>query len=305
VRDTGPGIQVNDRERIFEPFVQLATQPASDSGTGLGLAICKQNVELMGGHIDVTSGPGAGSVFYFEIPVTVLPVGTILAETPHGRVIGLEDGQPRHRLLIAEDHPDNRLLLHDLLEPLGFDVREAANGQQAVDICERWHPDLIWMDVRMPVMDGREATRLIRRLESGAHTKIIALTAHALEEERREILECGCDDFVQKPYRESEIFDVLAKHLRIRFRYAGDSPTIADEMPYELSAARLSQLPRELVDELLRAARLLERRRILEVISHINRIDHDLSERLRRMAEDLRYRELLRVLDAVAEKRGS
>ncbi|MDX9971588.1 MAG: cache domain-containing protein [FCB group bacterium] len=304
VKDSGRGIPAQDLERVFQPFEQLAHQPVTEAGTGLGLTICKQYVELMGGQLGVTSELGVGSVFHFEIPLVVLPAEETLAEPHRGRAIGLEEGQPRYRLLIAEDQPDNRLLLYKLLEPLGFDLREATNGQEALEIFEQWHPDLVWMDVRMPVMDGIEATRRIKQTEAGARTKVIALTAHALEEERREILASGCDDFVRKPYRDSEIFDALAEHLGIRFQYAETYPQAAEKMAWELNADQLFALPRELMDELSRAAELLDGPRILDVIDHIGDIDHELGERLRRMAENLQYKELLRVFDSVAEKRA-
>ena len=158
-------------------------------------------------------------MFYFEIPVRVLPSVAERDELKHRRILGLAEGQPRYRLLIVEDQPENRLLLRRLLDPLGFELREAANGQEAVALFEQWHPDLIWMDIRMPVMDGLEAVRRIRATKAGADTKIIALTAHALEEEREPIMAAGCDDLVRKPIREQELFEALARHLRLKFIY--------------------------------------------------------------------------------------
>jgi signal transduction histidine kinase/CheY-like chemotaxis protein len=301
VRDSGPGIRAQDKARIFEPFVQAGEQTVRDAGTGLGLAICKQYVELMGGQLGVESEPGRGSVFHFEIPVELLP-----AEAPaapgQGPVTGLAEGQPRYRILIVEDQPENRLLLLSLLEPLGFDLREAVNGKEAVDLFETWHPHLIWMDVRMPQMDGMEATRRIKSTEAGARTKIIALTAHALEDERREILAAGCDDFVRKPYRDSDIFDALATHLGVRFRRS-DSRALPTGSTLPASVAKgLRALPPHFADDLLRAVQFLESPRILEVIAQIGELDHELGERLRRMAEDLQYRELLEILSGVKEE---
>ncbi|WP_162255202.1 ATP-binding protein [Rhizobacter sp. Root1221] len=301
VKDSGPGIRKEDLARLFQPFVQLADQPARDAGTGLGLAICKQHVDLMGGHLGIASEPGRGSVFYFEIPVAVLSAEETPVALHHGRVIGLEAGQPRYRILVVEDQAENRLLLYKLLEPLGFDLREAANGKEAVEIFEEWHPHLIWMDVRMPVMDGKEATRHIKLTEAGKHTKIIAVTAHALEDERREILAAGCDDFIRKPYRDSEILDALAKHLGIRYRHSAPDSAGAGITARALNADQFRKLPPPLVDELLRAAQLLEGPRILEVIGHISSLDHELGERLRRMAENLQYKELLEILNGLKE----
>jgi signal transduction histidine kinase/CheY-like chemotaxis protein len=305
VRDSGPGIRAEDRERIFEPFVQLSEQTVRDAGTGLGLAICKQYVELMGGQLGVVSEPGRGSVFYFEIPVEVLPAEVAPATPGQGRVVGLLDGQPRYRILIVEDQPDNRLLLLNLLEPLGFELRQAVNGKEAVEQFEKWQPHLIWMDVRMPEMDGMEATRRIKSTEAGARTKIIALTAHALEDERREILAAGCDDFVRKPYRDSDIFDALSTHLGVRYRYS-ESRVPGTETALSASVADgLRELPPHLADDLLRALQFLEGPRILDVVARIGELNRGLGEQLRRMAENLQYRDLLEILNGLKEKEPS
>ena len=221
VEDTGIGIDEEGRDIIFSSFEQIGDQPATEAGTGLGLAICKQFVELMGGRIGVTSEFGKGSLFHFEIPVSISESSEKTSAMPsHERVIGLAEGQPHCRILIVEDKLENRLLLRDILEPFGFEIREAINGKEAVEQFEQWHPHLIWMDIRMPVMDGLEATKRIKESENGANTKIVALTAHALEEERIEILEAGCNDFIRKPYRDTEIFNALTKHLGLKFKYA-------------------------------------------------------------------------------------
>ncbi|TXT40188.1 MAG: integral membrane sensor hybrid histidine kinase [Comamonadaceae bacterium] len=302
IKDTGPGIREQELGRLFKPFEQLANQPVAEPGTGLGLTICKQYVELMHGHLDVSSEPGKGSVFYFEIPVVLLPDEEVPTELQHGRVTGIEEGSQGLRILIVEDQPENRLLLFKLLEPLGFDLRQASNGQEAIELFEQWHPHLIWMDIRMPVMDGREATRRIKQTEAGANTKIIALTAHALEDERREILASGCDDFLRKPYRDSEIFAALTKHLGIRFRYADEPHPANEQKVCALSADQLRALPQGITDELLKAAELLDSPRLLEVIHRIDDMDQALANHLRDMVKNLQYKELLRVLDKLAGK---
>jgi len=302
VTDSGPGIRKQDLERIFQPFVQLADQPVRDAGTGLGLAICKQHVELMGGQLGVTSESGRGSQFYFEIPVTVLPAEKTPVALRHGRVIGLEEGQPRYRILIVEDQWENRLLLYKLLDPLGFDLREANNGMEAVEIFEEWHPHLIWMDVRMPVMDGKEATRRIKSTKAGGYTKVIAVTAHALEDERREILAAGCDGFVRKPYKDFDIFDALAKHLGIRYLHSDADASEHGVTTFSLNSNQFWDLPRHLADDLLRATQFLEGPRILEVIGHISELNHELGEHLRHMAENLQYRDLLAILNGLKDR---
>ena len=139
---------------------------------------------------------------------------------PRQRVIGLEPGQPSYRILIVEDRLENRRLLVKLLEPIGFEVREAVNGQEGVEIWEAWDPHLVWMDMRMPVMDGYEATKRIKSTTKGQATVVVALTASVFEEQRTVVLSAGCDDFVRKPFRDKDIFDVLHRHLGVRFLYA-------------------------------------------------------------------------------------
>ena len=298
VEDSGSGIREEDQEIIFSPFEQIGDQPATEAGTGLGLAICKQFVELMGGHIGVTSEPGKGSVFHFEIPVNIsAPSEKASTELLHERVTGLAGGQQRYRILIAEDKLENRLLLRNLLEPLGLELREAVNGQEALEQFEKWHPHLIWMDIRMPVMNGLEATRRIKGNKVGADTKIVALTAHALEEERLEILEAGCDDFIRKPYRDTEIYDALTKQLSLRFQYAEEEVPTTDGPNGELDEEQLKKIPPDLIKNLLEAVVLLDDQHCIKVAGMIGDHNHELGECLRRMVENLEYKEMLAVLD--------
>jgi signal transduction histidine kinase/ActR/RegA family two-component response regulator len=296
VSDTGPGIGEEDRERIFSAFVQLGDQAPPNSGTGLGLAISKQYVELMGGKIGVAGEPGKGSRFHFEIPVKVLSPGAMPAAPRRGRVTGLADGQPHHRLLIAEDNSMNRLLLRKLLAPLGFELREADNGQAAVAVFEKWRPHLIWMDIRMPVMDGLEATRHIKASDTGGTTKIIAVTAHALEGERREILAAGCDDFIRKPYRDVDIFDALGKHLGIRFVYEEGSPPSTDAV--SLDAAALADLPDALLNDLEQALVHLDIGAVDLAIEGIRAQHPSQADALRAVARDLQFGRMLQMIRA-------
>jgi signal transduction histidine kinase/CheY-like chemotaxis protein len=302
VEDTGPGILQKDQESIFQPFVQLRKPSPGETGSGLGLAISKQYVELMGGWIKVKSEINKGTLFYMEIPVDVLQEEVNHSEELYGNVIGLEKEQPRYRLLIAEDQPENRLLLHKILEPLGLDLRDASNGREAVDIFEQWHPNLIWMDIRMPVMDGLEAAHLIKKTDAVIRTKIIAVTAHALEEERAVIMKSDFDDFIRKPYRDTEIFDVLAKHLGLRFVYE-EKPIIPRKEPeIELRPENLALLPSDLIKKLHFAVIGLDPERIQELTNQIMNYDPAVGRALQKLASRIEYDRLLQLLDEYVKK---
>ena len=219
VSDTGQGISEEEIATLFQPFVQTATGRQAKEGTGLGLVITQQLVRLMGGDIAVRSRRGEGTTFKFDIDLPVATERVVRHEVK--RVIGLAAGE-RRRIAVVDDTRDNRTLLRKLLESVGFEVRDAANGQDAIELWRTWHPHLIFMDQRMPVMDGSEATRAIRAAESGERTPIIALTASAFEHERETILLNGADEFVVKPFAEETIFDVIARHVGVRFVYEGE-----------------------------------------------------------------------------------
>jgi PAS domain S-box-containing protein len=304
--DSGPGISPEDCRHIFVPFVQLGNQATAQAGTGLGLAICKQYVDLMGGQIGVTSQPGKGSVFYFDIPVRVLSSVGERDELKHRRIVGLAEGQPRHRLLIVEDQPENRLLLRRLLSPFGFELREAVNGQEAVALCEQWHPHLIWMDICMPVMDGMEAVRRIRATEAGARTKIIALTAHALEEEKEPIMGAGCDDLLRKPFLEQELFEALARHLHLKFTYETAPRQEAAQEAAELTLRpeQLNALPAELLRDLRQAVTELDTARTHALIEQVTGRDASLGRALNTLATRLDYKRLLQLVEEEQHETG-
>jgi CheY-like chemotaxis protein len=206
-------------------------------------------------------------------------------------VIGLEPGQPSWRILIVEDQLENRLLLKKLLEQIGFEVREAVNGQEAIDVFEAWRPHFIWMDRRMPVMDGLTATRRIKAMEGGKETIIVALTASVFKEQRDEVLEAGCDDFLRKPFREAEIFDMMAKHLKARYIYAEEQPTTtAEATRMDLpSSEAMAALPPEWLAVLARAAEEIDLKAAEQIISRIGARDKALAESLANLVKDFRF----------------
>ncbi len=302
IEDTGPGIAPEEMDHVFEAFGQTATGREAREGTGLGLVISRKFVQLMGGDMHVTSEVGQGTTFSFDIRVQVVDTDDMTPEPPTRRVVALEPGQPRYRMLIVDDKWDNRQLLIKLLNPFGFDLREAENGQEAIDIWQTWQPHLIWMDMRMPVMDGYEATKRLRtRASHIPHPAIIAVTASVLEEKRAAVKSIGCDDIVIKPFRETDIVEMLQKHLNVKFLYAADetAPEKArlKNVELRLTPSDFNALPEEMVMKLNTAAAALEMDMALNVIEEIRGQNQPLADALQKLAEEYRFDKLQELLD--------
>jgi PAS domain S-box-containing protein len=223
ITDTGVGIASEELTAIFDAFVQAQAGKRSLNGTGLGLTISRKLVELMGGEIAVSSTLGQGSTFSFSIPVSATSGVGIKQEESDRLVIGLAPHQPQHRILVVDDQAENRLLLVRLLNQLGLEVQEASNGQEAVQRWQEWQPDLTFMDIRMPVLDGYEATKQIRAMEEGQTSIIIALTAQASQSDRSLALVSGCNDYISKPFREQTLFQKIGEYLGLEYVYAPQS----------------------------------------------------------------------------------
>ncbi|WP_341737598.1 ATP-binding protein [Microcoleus sp. CAWBG640] len=256
VKDTGPGIAPDEVSRLFKPFVQTEAGRKSQTGTGLGLPISNSFVKLMGGEIKVKSSVGKGTVFSFYIKVSHATESEIYDRQPQKRVKGLASNQQIYRILVADDESANRLLLTQILKSAGFLVWFADNGIEAVKLWRKYKPDLIWMDLRMPVLDGFQAAQKIRALPDGSNTKIIALSANAFVKTQELALSNGFDDFVAKPFRETVIFEKMALHLGVRYIYEEESPRKSeqDEPVMQLTPESLSVLPRESIEKLYKAA---------------------------------------------------
>ncbi|BDI28404.1 hypothetical protein CCAX7_004550 [Capsulimonas corticalis] len=294
IADTGIGIARGDRDRIFEPFVQLG-ESTETKGTGLGLTITKQYVELMGGRMGVDSEVGKGSRFHVTVMVGLAEESEILrADIDRGRVVGLVPDQREYRVLIVEDQIENSLLLERLLADVGFRVRVAENGMAGVEMFRLWNPHFIWMDRRMPVMDGIEATLRIRAMEGGEHVKIAGLSASAFTDQRQEALTAGMDDFVSKPYRPEEIYDCLARQLNVMYTYQDTPPAVLSlACP---TAQELSALPPLLRKDLMDALLQLDIAYVAEAISRISQQDAAIGRALAFHAETLSYTPILQSL---------
>lgn len=302
VVDTGIGIAEDELSRIFGTFYQTETRRPSDEGTGLGLSISRKFVELMGGSVSVKSTPKLGTRFDFDIPIEVadsLEQGLL---SSGNRVIGLMPGQPAVRLLVAEDNPDNRNLMVTMLRSVGLSVREACNGREAIEVWGEWRPHLIFMDLRMPEMDGMQAIRELRKLPGGDSVKIVAQTAHAFEEYRQEVTDAGGDDFLRKPFAENELYRLLEKHLGVQWQYAesgGQSEVIRPASPsQENLLSFLHSIPDEMLNRFKKAVDLGEIAEIDRSLEEITNISADAGKYLRGLADEFAYEEIAIYLGA-------
>ncbi|MGE5655504.1 MAG: PAS domain S-box protein [Actinomycetota bacterium] len=292
IEDTGSGIAPEEIDTLFEAFVQTETGRNSQEGTGLGLPISRQFVQLMGGEIAVSSTIGQGTIFRFDIQMSLADSIEVEAPSLTRRVIGLVPNQPVYRLLVVEDKLENRKLLIKLLEPVGFEIREAENGLEGIAVWESWQPHLIWMDMRMPVMNGYQATQHIKSTPQGQNTIVIALTASALEEDRSKILAAGCDDFIGKPFRENVLFEKMAHYLGVRYLYEGETlkqesePVAPEEVTPEDMSVYLALLPPDWVVQLHQAALCGDDEVILQLLEQIPDVAAPLAECLTKFVND-------------------
>ncbi|MEY3869111.1 MAG: hypothetical protein RLZZ338_3002 [Cyanobacteriota bacterium] len=296
VSDTGVGISPEELTQLFEAFSQTESGLQSQEGTGLGLAISRQFVQLMGGEIMVESELGKGTIFKFYLPVKLGQETRNHKEKR--RVFALAPDQPTYKILTVDDKPINRQLLIKLLTPLGFEMKEASNGKDAIALWEDWEPHLIWMDMRMPVMDGYEATKYIKSTTKGNATAVIALTASVLEEEKAITLTAGCDDFIRKPFTENLIFDILAKHLGVKYILEEtSSPQFAHPAESVLTSENLTCMPQEWITQLYEAALEANAYLVLQLVEEIPQTETYLVKSLTKLARQFQFEQILNLVE--------
>ncbi|WP_024850161.1 ATP-binding protein [Hydrogenovibrio kuenenii] len=289
VEDSGSGIKTEYLEKIFQPFEQLASS-TDQKGTGLGLAITRQFIEMMSGNISVKSSPGQGTLVSFDI--TLAPAHNnmeIQATKLSKKVVGLVDTSQEWRILIVEDQLENQLLLENILQIPGFTIKTAANGKKAVEIFQSWHPHFIWMDRRMPVMNGLEATKKIRQLPDGKEVKIVALTASVFSEQKQEVIESGMDDFLRKPYRSEEIFLCMAKHLPLTYRYSDEPTNVETVNESVMTPESLQHLDKNWLKQVHQAALLGKTADLSQLIDAIRPTDQAIADALSQMLDAYRF----------------
>lgn len=302
VEDTGIGIPAEQINDIFDPFKQIESNKIKNTGqkgTGLGMSISKQFVEMMGGHISVKSEVNKGSIFLFTLQVKKATEQIMAKEHQKGKIIGIdqEQGKQSYRVLIVEDHNDSAALLQKLLSNAGFDVQIAENGAIAVDKFKQWYPHFIWMDRRMPVMDGIESTIQIRRLKGGDIVKIVALTASALKEDQEEIMKHGFDDFVRKPYIINEIFDCMAGLLNLTYLYEQTEIQNNSAVQSQVTATSFHKIPAELKAALKDASIELDIEKLQELAEQVAELDEELAIQIRQIINSFNFDNLINVLD--------
>jgi signal transduction histidine kinase/CheY-like chemotaxis protein len=302
VEDSGPGVPPDKLEEIFETFVRFEHKDQTQAGTGLGLSITKSLVEMMGGKITVESEEGQGTLFKVNVPMLLADGEGVMPDEPSvPGVIGLQAGQQDWRILVVDDNQVNLLLLTDLLAQVGFSLQEAKNGEEAVARFQEWRPDFIWMDLRMPVMDGYEAIRQIRLLPGGDTVKIVAVTASVIDDPQPVTLAAGVDDVVLKPFRDQDIFEVMARELGVEYVYRDRAEAPAQPEWIALSVEMLADLPPELLQELKETTLVMDREATLAVIERIEEHAPETAANLRALVENF---QMGRVRDLVMETKA-
>ncbi len=298
VEDNGVGITPEEIPDLFTPFVQTLAGQQSLEGTGLGLAISQKFVQLMGGIIAVDSVPNQGSCFRFDSYVASArsPKNAIVPSTQ--RVISLEPEQPPYRILIVEDRWENRQLLVDLLHPIGFEVQVATNGEEGVRSWQIWHPHLILMDIRMPIMDGYEAIQRIKALAKDQPPIMIAITSNAFDKDRAAILAAGCNDFISKPFQKEIIFSKLSEHLGVRYVYENsEHPSYNHSATHDRNSQLFKNTLKEMSErwnvQLLEAAIRGRDASILELVLQIPEIHNEFARELEILTKNFQFEEII------------
>ncbi|MDM9383032.1 ATP-binding protein [Chlorogloeopsis sp. ULAP01] len=328
VTDTGSGISPEEIHLLFKPFGQTENGRKAQQGTGLGLAISQNYVQLMGGNLDVSSTVDVGSKFTFDIQINLSDCSEISTKKFQHQNTGLAHSQGKYRILIVDDHLESRLFLMKLLSSIGFTVKEATNGGDAISVWESWQPHLILMDMRMPVMDGYEAIRIIRAREtkrwghqelgtpragenpfaSRSRTIMIALSANVFEEEHQKILSTDCDDFIGKPFSIEVLLEKLSKYLGVQYtdKFTNQkTEAIANQMQPTLTyaevASQLLQFSPQWIAQIHHAAASCSDELILDLLKQVPQDKAPLVQILSDLANNYQFEKIMELTRANAE----
>lgn len=286
---------------LFDPLVRVRQESTSQEGSSLNLPISLKLAQLMGGDIAVSNNTLApsGIIFNLQIHTKSIVPQTLQTQSTLRRIVGLESDQVEYRILVVDDSKTNRAIMKQILEPVGFKVKEAVNGQEAIDVWFSWQPHMIWMDLRMPVMNGCEATKRIKSYSQTLSTPIVALSASTLEEDRTLFQAAGCDDFVGKPFSEKIIFDKIAQHLGIRYVYESISSSTTRNLNtnlnsnFKLTAESLNVMPHQWLTQLEQAAIVLDQDALIQLVQKIPPEHPDLKNALLKEVNNFDFDQIL------------
>jgi signal transduction histidine kinase/DNA-binding response OmpR family regulator len=304
VEDTGIGIPEHQVAHIFLPFHQLNHPLIHMEGTGLGLAISTRLVQAMGGTLQVSSTPEKGSLFWFDLPLpqAVKPEQNILkARMQERRVIGFTGKSPK--ILIVDDEELNRELLVDILVPLGFEVAEAVDGQEALEKTRSFAPDLILLDLVMTGMDGFQVVERIRQHPDWQHIQIIAVSASAFQHTRDRSLETGCNDFIAKPLRMKDLLEKLHQLLPIEWVYEARPDDVVEALKSQ--SEKLIMPPENTLRDLRDLAMKGHLRKILDYLEEMEQQTpqwEQFIENMRTFAKNFHMDQMCQFLEQYLEK---
>jgi PAS domain S-box-containing protein len=303
VEDTGIGIPADKTQQIFDPFFQVIAGHHANEGTGLGLSISQRLVQMMGSRIYLSSEIQVGSKFWFDLELQITPLPRQTGRDNELQIIGFRGEQKK--ILIVDDQKVNRQIMDMILAPLGFQVEQAADGRECLQKAEQWQPDLIIMDLVMPMMDGFEATKELRRIPSIENIVIIVLSASVFDNTQQRCLEIGCNDFVPKPIEISELLEKIRVHLNLTWVYQEDTAPV-------LEANVIEELILPPIDDLQHLWQLSmsgDVGAILEKIDNYSEADQDILkhfiEEMRQMAKGFQIKQMRQFLQEQIDRLSS
>ena len=304
IADSGPGIPENELGKLFMQFEQASAGIKKAEGTGLGLALSRQLANLMGGEISVKSTVGKGSVFTIDVEIKVLD-SEVRGASNAKHVIGIDKPKDTYRVLVVDDKEENRQVIVNFLQLVGFRTNEAINGEDAISKFEQWNPHLILMDIRMPVMDGYEAIRKIKATEKGKQTPVIAVTSSAIDDEKNKTFALEIQGWVRKPFHENELFASIGKALGIEYIYEEEITEGTLSKYLDINAAieeDIAQLQDHLVSKMRNAVVVADFHLLIELIKTIESGNPELARHLLSKAKDYDYNYLQNILTAKTSK---
>jgi signal transduction histidine kinase/DNA-binding NarL/FixJ family response regulator len=299
ISDTGVGMSSEDLQKIFINFEQTEIGRGRE-GTGLGLSISREYIRFLGGDISVSSELGKGSTFHVSLTTAMGCAADRPENELSSRIIGIEEKHSFFRILVVDDKSTNRDLLVEILSRVGFEVKEAVNGLQAIELCNTFNPHLVMMDIRMPVMDGVTATQKIKSDSINNKITIIAVSASALEDQRIRVLEHGADAFIRKPFKENVVLEEIKKHLHLNYIYS-DTTSATEISNQKTSFDAIKHLPIDLIKKMQLATEGGYHKELLTLIETIDGIDPATANALRRLADEYDYDQLLNQFNAHLE----